>query len=156
MCFIYSAPTERWMTTCQRCASGPPVAMATWRRTGPRAPLGNRRPQTAEFGSYLKARQAFSFGANDQRPKTVYLRPRCARVPGATPVFEDLTSDPKQRSSRSVFGDKRRVPLVGLATCAGAPSVPPEMLTDGCCFLSARRCHRLITSRRGPFTSELV
>lgn len=148
------------MTTCQRCASGPPVAMATWRRTGLRAALGNPRPQTA--GSYLKARQAFSFGANDQRPKLpracarVYLRPRRARVPGATPVFEGLTSDPKQRSSRSVFGDGRRVPLVGLATCAGAPSVPPEKLTDGCCFLSASRCHRLITSRRGPFTSELV
>lgn len=52
----------------------------------------------------------------------LYLQPRSAHVPGVMPTFEGLTSDPKQRHSRFVFGDGRCVPLLRLSTCTVSPT----------------------------------
>lgn len=138
------------MTRCRRCASGPPVAMATWRRTG-----SVIVPKLLSLGR-IEARRAFGYGANNQRAKLpsactrVYLRPRSARVPGATPVFEGLTSDPKQRRSRSVFGDGAP-PSAGGISHLRRRAVAPAGDANRRRLLPERG---LITTRRGPFTSE--
>lgn len=89
---------------------------------------------------------------------------RSARLPGVMHMFEGLTSDPKQDffvGTQTQSFTRSYLPLqtgahVYRRGCTNAQPVPQELLSDGCCFLSACRCHCLITSHHSPFTSQLI